>query len=75
MKKVYLIIIKETGALASHYEAYKSFESARKDIYECLKDNGDERELRKTKLENEFEVWDKQGNRIHTLQIIDLWVR
>lgn len=74
MKKVYVIIIKETGELTSRLEAYESFEKAKKDIYEALKEHSHERELRETELKNEFEVWDKQGNRIHTLQIVDLWV-
>jgi len=73
-KKIYLVLIKETGVLAGRHECYDSFEKAKKSIEDNLSLWKHVRELRETKLKNEFEVWDKDGNYRHTLQIIDLWV-
>lgn len=69
-EKIYAIVIKETGVLTSRYECYDTFDKAKSFINEHRPYNC---ELRETELKNEFEVW-KEGNYLHTLQIIDLWV-
>lgn len=69
-EKIYLIAIKDTGALTSRYECYDTFDKALRFIKEHRPYNY---EVRETELKNEFEVW-KEGNYLHTLQIIDLWV-
>lgn len=73
-EKIYLIVIKDTGMLTGRYECYDSFEKAKKRIEDDLSHWKHERELRETKMKNEFEVWDKEGKYRHTLQIVDLWV-
>jgi hypothetical protein len=72
-QKIYLITIKESEKLASFYEAYDSFEKAVSHIK-----NGSElfnRHLEETELKNEFKVVTNSGDFLHTLRIIDVWLR
>ena len=72
-KKVYVITIKESGKLTSFYEAYSTFEKAVKHLKTtCRQFN---RQLRETELKNTFKVYTDAGDFVHTLQIIDLWLR
>ena len=72
-KKVFLVTIKETGKLASFYEAYDSFEKAVKKLHKESKEWN--RQIRETDLRNEFKVYTNAGDYVHTLRIIDVWVR
>lgn len=71
--KVYVITVKENEQLASTYEAYGSFENAVKHIKTACKEYF--REIRDTERKNEFEVYTDSGEFIHTLRIVDLWLR
>lgn len=73
-KKVYIIAIKESNLLCSTFEAYDSFEKAKKHIFESSKKYPD-RKVLETNMKNEFDIVDKDCIYIHTLKIIDLWLR
>jgi hypothetical protein len=73
MAKVYLVTIKENGKLASFYEAYDSFDKAVNKLRkECKEWN---RQIRETEMKNEFKVYTNAGDYVHTLRIVDVWVR
>lgn len=72
-KKVYVITIKESGKLTSYYEAYDTFDKAVKRLKTTCKKF--DRQLRETELRNEFRVYTSAGDFIHTLKIVDLWLR
>jgi hypothetical protein len=72
-EKVYLITVKETEKLASFYEAYDLFDKAEKQIRKESKEWN--RQIRETELKNEFKVYTNAGDYIHTLRIVDVWVR
>jgi len=73
MEKVYLVTIKENGKLASFYEAYDSFDKAVNKLRnECKEWN---RQIRETERKNEFKVYTNAGDFVHTLRIVDVWVR
>ena len=73
-EKVYIIAIKETNLLCSIFECYKSFELAKKSIYRAAK-NYPDRKVLETERKNEFDIVDKDNIHVHTLKIIDLWLR
>ena len=73
-KKIFIIAVKETNLLCSIYEAYDSFEKAKKSIYDSAKKFPD-RKILETNLKNEFDIVDSNCIHIHTLKIIDLWLR
>jgi hypothetical protein len=73
-KKVFIIAVKETNLLCSTFECYDSFEKAKQSIYRSAK-NFPDRKVLETNLKNEFEIVDKDCIHIHTLKIIDLWLR
>lgn len=73
-KKIFIIAIKESNLLCSTYEAYDSFEKAKKSIYDSAK-NFPNRQVLETNLKNQFEIVDCDCIHIHTLKIIDLWLR
>jgi len=73
-KKVFIIEIKESNTLVSTFEAYDSFKKAKGSIFEAAKRYFD-RKVLETSLKNEFEVVQEDGTHIHTLRIIDLWLR
>jgi hypothetical protein len=73
-KKVYIIAIKESNLLCSTFECYDSFELAKKSIYRAAK-NYPDRKVLETNMKNEFDIVDKDCIHIHTLKIIDLWLR
>lgn len=73
-KKVYIIAIKESRLLCSTFECYGSFELAKQSIYKSAKDFPD-RKVVETNLKNEFDIVDKNCLHVHTLKIIDLWLR
>ena len=73
MEKVYLVTIKENGKLASFHEVYSSFSKALVEI-QCICDAYGF-QIQKTELKNEFKVYTNAGEYVHTLQIIDVWVR
>ena len=72
-QKVYLITIKESGKLASFYEAYSSLEKAVKHLKETAKQFN--RKLVETTLRNEYKVFTEAGEYVHTLRIVDVWLR
>ena len=72
-KKVFIIAVKETNLLCSTYEAYDSFEKAKKSIFESAKKFPD-RKVLETSRKNEFDIVDKDCIYVHTLRIIDLWL-
>ena len=73
-KKVFIIAVKETNLLCSTYEAYDSFEKAKKSIFESAK-NYPDRKVLETNRKNEFDIVDKDCIYVHTLRIVDLWLR
>ena len=73
-KKVYIIAIKESRLLCSTFECYATFELAKQSIYKSAKDFPD-RKVVETHLRNEFDIVDKDCLHVHTLKIIDLWLR
>ena len=73
-KKIYIIAIKENNLLCSTYEAYDSFEKAKKSIFDSANKFPD-RKVMETNLKNQFEIVDCDCIHIHTLKIIDLWLR
>ena len=73
-KKVYIIAIKESKLLCSTFECYESFELAKKSIYNSAK-NFPNRKILETNLKNEFDIVDNNCVHVHTLKIIDLWLR
>lgn len=73
-KKVFIIAVKETNLLCSTFAAYDSFEKAKKSIFESAK-NYPDRKVLKTNRKNEFDIVDKDCIYVHTLRIIDLWLR
>jgi hypothetical protein len=73
-KKVYIIAIKENDLLCSLFECYDSFELAKKSIYRSAK-NYPNRKVLETNMKNEFDIVDNDCIHIHTLKIIDLWLR
>jgi hypothetical protein len=72
-KKIYIITIKESGKLASIDEAYSTLDNAVKRIKNTCKPNG--YQLRETELKNEFQLYTHAEEFVHTLRIVDLWVR
>ena len=73
-KKVYIIAIKESDILCSTFECYDSFELAKKSIYRSAK-NFPNRKVLETNRKNEFEIVDNDLIYVHTLKIVDLWLR
>ena len=73
-KKVYIIAIKESNLLCSTFECYDSFELAKKSIYRAAKNYSD-RKVLETNVKNEFDIVDKDLIYVHTLKIVDLWLR
>ena len=73
MAKVYLVTIKENGKLASFYEAYDSFDKAVNNLRKKCKEWN--RQIRETEMKNEFKVYTNAGDFVHTLRIVDVWVR
>lgn len=73
-KKVYIIAIKESNLLCSTFECYDSFELAKKSIYRSAK-NFPDRKVLETNKKNEFDIVDKDLIYVHTLKIVDLWLR
>lgn len=73
-KKVFIIAVKESNLLCSTFAAYDSFEKAKKSIYESAK-KFPNRKILETSLKNEFEIVDNDCIHVHTLKIIDLWLR
>lgn len=73
-KKVFIIAIKENNLLCSTFECYDSFELAKESIYRSAK-NFPGRKVRETNMKNEFDIVDKDLIHVHTLKIIDLWLR
>ena len=72
-KKVYIITIKENDKLASFCDAYESFEKAKNYIQKlCAKNNI---KMVETDMRNEFKIFNENDEYIHTLTIIDLWLR
>lgn len=68
--KIYVVTIKESGKLASYYQAWKKFPDAVSFIKKtCLEFNFDYRE---TELKNEFRIYRNSGEYLHTLRIVDL---
>lgn len=74
MKKVYVIAIKESELLCSTFECYDSFELAKGSIYKSVKAFPN-RKILETNLRNEFDIVDNNCVHVHTLKIIDLWLR
>ena len=71
-KKIYLVGKKmDDGVCMVPTQAFPSFESAKKSIYDH---KPDDRRLEETELKNEFRVLDAQGNYIHTIAIRDVWM-
>ncbi len=73
-KKVFIIAVKETNLLCSTFAAYDSFEKAKKSIFESAK-NYPDRKVLETNRKNEFDIVDKDCIYVHTLRIVDLWLR
>ena len=73
-KKVFIIAVKETNLLCSTFECYDSFEKAKASIYKSAK-NFPDRKVLETNQKNEFEIVDYDYIYVHTLKIIDLWLR
>ena len=73
-KKIFIIAVKESRLLCSTFEAYDSFEKAKKSIYDSAK-NYPDRKVMETNLKNEFDIIDKDCIHVHTLRIVDLWLR
>ncbi len=73
-KKVYIIAIKESNLLCSIFECYDSFELAKESIYRAAK-NYPDRKVLETNIKNEFDIVDKDLIYVHTLKIVDLWLR
>ena len=72
MNKVFISTIKETGKLTSIYEVFDSFEKAVKSLKNGAKQCN--RIIRETDLRNEFRIYTAEGDFIHTILIIDVWV-
>ncbi len=71
-KKVFLVTIKENEKLTSFYEAYSSLEKAVAALRKAAKQK--DVKLVETELKNEFKVY-RDKVFVHTLRIIDVWVR
>lgn len=72
MNKVFISTIKETGKLASLYEVFDSFLKAVNSMKNGAKQCN--RIIRETDMRNEFRVYTAEGDFIHTIRIIDVWV-
>ncbi len=74
-KKVYLIVIKEREILCSTFEAYDSFEKAEERIMRSVKNFPNRKAVKSKVMKNEFDIIDDENIYIHTLKIIDVWLR
>lgn len=74
-KKVYLIVIKGKETLCSTFEAYDSFEKAEKHIMDSAKNYPNRKAVKSELMKNEFDIIEGENIYIHTLKIIDVWLR
>lgn len=74
-QKVYLIVVKGDNKVSMGFDAYESFEKAEKHIYETAKKFPDRKVKKSEVMRNEFDVYDIDLNYLHTLEIIDGWLR
>ena len=75
IQKIYVVLIKDTNTLCTQYECYNSHEKAKDFIYKSVFAFAESRKIRKTKNRNEFILTDLDGNYIHTLKIVGIWVK
>lgn len=76
-KRIYLVAVIRNGkpSLDNVYEAYDSREKAEKWIFDTAKTFADRRVKKSEKMKCDYDVTDDKGNFIHTLRIVEMWLR
>lgn len=76
-KRIYLVAVMRNGkpSLDNVYEAYDSREKAEKWIFDTAKTFSDRRVKKSEEMKCDYDVTDDNGNYIHTLRIVEMWLR